>query len=69
MAQQELSKLEIELLTLLATTETMVSSTKIMGVSEHTLTLLLTSARRKLGAETTFQAIAKSVYEGVIEYH
>jgi len=67
MSRYKLSKLEVEILTLLATTETMVSSTKIMGLSEHTLTLLLASARRKLGAKTTFQAIARAVYEGVIE--
>lgn len=67
MGQYDLSNLEIELLTLLSTTETLDSSTKVMGFTEHTLALLLTSARKKLGVETTLQAIAKAVYEEIVE--
>ena len=68
-SKNELSKLEIDLLRFLATSETMESAAKLMDLSEHALKLLLITARRKLDVKTTFQAIAKVVSEGAVEIH
>jgi DNA-binding CsgD family transcriptional regulator len=65
-AAQPLSRREVDALTLLAMGYSRAQVANTLSISEHTLRAYIESARLKLGALNTIQAVARAISRGLI---
>ncbi len=65
-AMQSLSPREIDVLTMLAMGLNRAQAAESLAISEHTFRTYVESARFKLGANNTTQAVARAVAEGLV---
>lgn len=65
-AMQSLSPREVDVLTMLAMGLNRAQAADSLAISEHTLRAYVESARFKLGANNTTQAVARAIAEGLV---
>jgi DNA-binding CsgD family transcriptional regulator len=65
-AMQSLSPREVDVLTMLAMGLNRAQAADSLAISEHTLRAYVESARFKLGANNTTQAVARAISEGLV---
>lgn len=65
-AMQNLSPREVDVLTMLAMGLNRAQAADSLAISEHTLRAYVESARFKLGASNTTQAVARAIAEGLV---
>jgi DNA-binding CsgD family transcriptional regulator len=65
-AMQNLSPREVDVLTMLAMGLNRAQAADSLAISEHTLRAYVESARFKLGANNTTQAVARAIAEGLV---
>ncbi|MGH2754646.1 MAG: LuxR C-terminal-related transcriptional regulator [Actinomycetota bacterium] len=66
MNEERLTSAELQALLLLSQGATAAGVARIMGISESTLGRVLRRVRRKLGAESTIQAVSIAIRTGLI---